>query len=113
MNRPALVLIFLSCLFSSVPILAPSYAINGESLFTSLHCGSCHKTDEKAVGTPLKQIAGAYTSREQLVKYLKGEANPMIQWGKPAMMKGQLKKIAPLSDEEKGALADYILGFAK
>jgi len=85
----------------------------GEVLFQSLHCGSCHKPEEKAEGTPLVQIAQTYGNKEKLLKYFQGEAEPLIQWGKPAMMKGQLKKIQALSDEQKTALADYILGFVK
>jgi cytochrome c len=88
-----------------------SSAGNGEALFESLKCGACHKPDQKAAAIPLKEIAKAYQEQVKLVTYFKGESPMIIESSKGGMMKGQSKNLAALPDEDKKALADYILSF--
>ncbi len=88
-----------------------SSAGNGETLFASLKCGACHKPDQKATAVPLTEIAKAYPDQAKLVSFLKGESPMIIESAKSGMMKGQLKNLAALSDEDKKALADYMLSF--
>jgi len=88
-----------------------SKAGNGEALFESLKCGTCHKPDQKAAAISLKEIAKAYQEQAKLVAYLKGESSMIIESAKAGMMKGQLKNLATLTEEDKKALADYILNF--
>jgi cytochrome c551/c552 len=88
-----------------------SRAGNGEALFDSLKCGACHKPDQKTVAISLKEIAKAYEDQAKLVAYLKGESPMIIESTKAGMMKGPLKNLAGLTDEEKKTLADYILSF--
>jgi len=85
-----------------------SAAADGKAVFDSLRCGSCHKPDQKAAGAALVDIAKAYPDREQLVKFFAGETKPVMETGKPGMMRGQMPGLQALSDEDKKALADYI-----
>jgi cytochrome c551/c552 len=84
---------------------------DGAAVFDSLKCSMCHKPDKKAAGISLAEIAKTYENKEKLVKFLKGETRPLIESEKWGMMKGQFSKIAPLGDQEKNDLAEYILGF--
>jgi cytochrome c551/c552 len=88
-----------------------SSAGNGEALFQSLKCGTCHKQDKRVVAIPLKEMAEAYKEQGKLVTYFKGESPAIVESTKVGMMKGQLKNIEALSDEDKKVLADYILSF--
>ena len=86
-------------------------AANGQTVFDNLHCSSCHKPTEKTVAVPLSQIAKTYGAADNLVKFFKGETKPVVESEKPGMMKGQMPKLGALSDEDKQALADYVLSF--
>jgi cytochrome c len=88
-----------------------SWAGNGETLFQSLKCGACHKPDQKATAIPLSEIARAFQDQTKLVSFFKGESPMIIESPKAGMMKGQMKPLGALSEEEKKALADYILSF--
>jgi cytochrome c551/c552 len=88
-----------------------SFAGNGEALFQSLKCGTCHRADQRAAAIPLKEIAEVYREQGTLVTYFKGESPAIIDSTKAGMMKGQLKNIQALSDEAKKVLADYIISF--
>jgi cytochrome c551/c552 len=89
-----------------------AWAAGGAEIFETLKCGMCHKPDKKAAAVSLQEIAGTYSDRDKLVKFFKGEIKPLIESEKWGMMRGQLeKKIKPLPDEDKEALADYILSF--
>lgn len=86
-------------------------AADGQAIFESLHCGGCHKPDAQGPGSSLQQIARGYEDSGQLTAYLEGNSEPIIEPKRQAVMRGQLKKMAKLSSEEKQALADYILSF--
>jgi cytochrome c len=88
-----------------------SSAGSGEALFTSLKCGACHKPDQKATAVPLTELAKAYQDQARLVNFFKGESPMIVESTKSGMMKGQLKYLETLSDDDKKALADYILSF--
>ncbi len=88
-----------------------SSAGSGEALFVSLKCAACHKPDLKATAVPLAELAKAYGDPAKLVSFFKGESPMIIESTKSGMMKGQLKNLGALSDEDKKALADYILSF--
>lgn len=83
----------------------------GAALYESMKCGMCHKPDKKAAAVSLADIARAYQEKGKLVKFLNGESKPLIESEKWGMMKGQMSKIAPLQEQEKNELADYILSF--
>ncbi|SNZ02452.1 cytochrome c [Persephonella hydrogeniphila] len=85
-------------------------AADGEAIFKSKGCSACHKPASKSMGPSLKEIAQAYKGKEgDLVKFLKGEAKPIVDPAKFSMMKPQLSKTKALSDDELKALADFIL----
>jgi cytochrome c len=88
-----------------------SLAGNGEALFASLKCGACHKPDQKATAVSLRDIARAYQDQAKLVPFFKGDGTFIIESTRSGMMKGQMKHLEALSDEDKKALADYILSF--
>jgi cytochrome c len=84
---------------------------DGAAVFESQRCGICHKPDISKTSPSLKEIALAYHGKgEHLIKYLKGEAEPVIETGKANMMKGALVKAKALSDVDRKALADFIMG---
>jgi cytochrome c551/c552 len=85
-------------------------AEEGGSIFSSHHCGTCHKLDTGKANPSLKEIAQGYQGKEErLISFLKGESEPIIRPEKGAMMKRYLKKTKALSDSERKALADYLL----
>ncbi len=87
-------------------------AADGEAIFKQKGCTSCHRPDMDTVGPSLKKIAQAYAGkREDLIKFLKGQGEAIVDPAKASVMKMQLARIKDLSDEEFAALADYILKF--
>jgi cytochrome c len=88
-----------------------SSAGSGDALFVSLKCGACHKPDQKTTAVPLSELARAYGDEAKLVSFFRGESPMILGSTKGGMMKGQLKNLEALSDEDKKALADYILSF--
>jgi len=86
-------------------------AEDGETIFKSLGCTSCHKKEGSSKVNPsLTEIAQAYEGKEtQLESYLKGESESIMRPEKAAMMKRQLEKTKALSDTDRRALAEYLL----
>jgi cytochrome c len=84
----------------------------GEASFQSLSCNTCHKPDRRSAGPSLPEIARAYSGQQQLVQYLKGESEPLIDLGKRQVMERKLEKTREISDAKRTDLADYILSFA-
>ncbi|HID66234.1 MAG TPA: c-type cytochrome, partial [Aquificaceae bacterium] len=83
-----------------------SLAADGKAIFQSKGCASCHQPAVDTVGPSLKKIAQAYTGKEeQLVKYLKGQAKPIVD---PARASVVAQLILPrlLICSFKGFLAD-------
>ncbi len=88
------------------------FAADGAAIFKAKGCASCHQPNADTVGPALKKMAQAYSGKkDQLIKFLKGQADPIVDPAKFAIMKPQLTLIKNLSDEELSALADYILSF--
>ena len=86
-------------------------AEDGAAIFESQRCGICHKPDIAKTSPSLKEIAQAYHGKkDHLIEYFKGEAKPVIDTGKANMMKGALEKTKALSDADRKALADFIMG---
>ncbi len=85
-------------------------AADGEALFKSAGCTSCHKPNTETVGPSLKKIAQAYKGKEgELFKFMKGEAKPIVDPAKFGIMKPFVEKTKKMSDDEVKAIADYIL----
>ena len=89
---------------------ASAQAQQGAAIFEAQRCGTCHKPDMEKAGPSLADMAQAYQGKEdQLIGYLKGEAEPLIEWGKGSLMKRAIEKTKALSDADRKALADFII----
>ncbi len=96
------------CVLASAAAAADA---DGAKVFETLKCGMCHKPDKKTGAISLAEIVQTYSDRDKLVKFFKGEQKPLIETDRWGMMRGWLEKIKALPDEDKEALADYILSF--
>jgi len=95
------------CIFT----ISTALADDGEAIFKSQGCMSCHKKEGTSKVNPsLTEIATAYQGKEeQLIKYLKGESEAIVRPEKSSLMKRKIEKTKNLSDADRKALADYIL----
>ena len=86
-------------------------ADEGETIFKSQGCMSCHKKESASKVNPsLAEISRAYQGREeQLINYLKGDSGPIVRPEKSPIMKKHLEKTKALSDSDRSALANFIL----
>ena len=86
-------------------------ADEGETIFKSQGCMSCHKKESTSKVNPsLADIATAYQGKqEQLVKYLKGESEAIVRPEKANLMKRHIAKTKMLSEADLKALVDYLL----
>ena len=100
-------------MISAVCILAMNSALadEGEAIFESQGCISCHKKESTSKVNPsLTEISQAYQGKEeQLIKYLKGESEPIVRPEKASLMKGKIEKTKSLSDADLKALAGYLV----
>ena len=87
------------------------WADEGETIFKSQGCMSCHKKESASKVNPsLTEISQAYQGKEaQLTQYLKGESNAIVRPEKGSLMKRKIEKIKALTDSDRKALADFIL----
>jgi cytochrome c len=87
-------------------------AEDGEAIFKSQGCTVCHKKESHSKVNPsLTEIAKAYQGQpEQLVKFLNGDSEAIVRPQKAGMMKRYIKRTKALSEADRKALADYILG---
>lgn len=103
--KRALVLAALGVAFGTAAVAA-----EGRTVFEEARCAGCHKPDSEGVGPSLKAMAGAYgEAKGELVAFLAGAAEPRMDTGKFSIMRPNLQRTIALSDEERGALADFIL----
>lgn len=100
-------------MISAVCIVAinTARADEGETVFKSHGCMSCHKKESTSKVNPsLTEISRAYQGKEeQLIKYLKGESEAIVRPEKRNRMKRQIEKTKALSDSDRKALAEFIL----
>lgn len=92
--------------------ISAAYADDGEAIFKSQGCKSCHKKESTSKVNPsLTEIATAYQGKEeQLIKYLKGDTEAIVRPEKSNLMKRQIEKTKKLSEADLKALTDYLLG---
>jgi cytochrome c551/c552 len=84
------------------------------TIFHSQGCATCHKTEVSKTYPSLQDIAHAYQGNEdQLLGYLKGEAQAIIEPTEASRMKRYIEKTKSLSDAERKALADFIMSHGK
>jgi len=85
-------------------------AADGGALFKSKGCAACHQAATDTVGPSLKKIAQAYKGKEgELIKFLKGEAKPIVDPAKFNVMKPQLNATKNMSEEELKAIAEFMM----
>ena len=91
--------------------ISTARAEEGETIFKSQGCMSCHKKESTSKVNPsLTEIATAYQGKaEQLIKYLKGESEAIVRPEKSSVMKRQIEKTKKLSETDRKALTDYLL----
>ena len=98
---------------SAVCIVAINSAMadEGETIFKSRGCASCHKKESTSKVNPsLAEISRAYQGREeQLIKYLQGASEAIVKPGKSNRMKRQIEKTKKLPQADLKALVDYLL----
>jgi len=95
---------------SVVAAFSASFAADGKALFQQKGCTACHQPAADTVGPALKKIATAYAGKEaDLIKFLKGEGKAIVDPAKEAVMKPQLNTTKALKDDERKALAQFIL----
>ena len=98
--------LLLSVFFAAVSVQAQQ----GATIFETQRCGTCHKPDMAKAGPSLLEMAQAYQGKgDQLISYLKGEAEPVMERGKAGLMKRAIEKTKALSDADRKALADFII----
>jgi len=92
--------------------LNTAQADEGETIFKSQGCISCHKKESYSKVNPsLTEIFRAYQGKEeQLIKYLQGESEAILRPEKSNLMKRQIEKTKKLSAADRKALADYLMG---
>jgi cytochrome c len=83
----------------------------GVFLFESHGCSSCHGHASGSNGFPaLPELGQAYKGKQkQLILYLEGEIDPIVQPEKSGMMRRQLEKTKAMSDSDREAMADFIV----
>ncbi|MFZ0483922.1 MAG: c-type cytochrome [Desulfobacterales bacterium] len=108
MKTSGAILVIFLCLFF---VSALSAGEQGEEIFKSNGCIFCHKPGRSSGTIPsLPDLAKAYKgNQQQLVRYLNGEADPIVKPERAGTMKRQIEKTKSLSDSERTALADFML----
>jgi cytochrome c len=81
----------------------------GKALFAAKACTACHQEQTKVVGPSLKEIAKVYADKKgNMVKFLKEEADAIVDPAMFATMKANLAITKAMSGEELAALTAYI-----
>jgi cytochrome c551/c552 len=95
-------------------VAVPSFAADGAEIFQSNDCAVCHDATKDRVaeglGPSLEMIAAAYKGKEDaLISFLKDEGKPRLYPDAYPIMEDQLDSIRGLSDDERKALATFLL----
>lgn len=89
-------------------------ALPGEAKFEESGCVACHQVQKKIVGPALKDIAAAYAdNKDGLVLFLNGEGEAIVDPAQAAIMAPNLEITKAMSEEDRIALADYIMSTAE
>ena len=84
--------------------------VDGKKLFMENGCAACHNLDKKTVGPSIKEIAAAYKDKkDNMIKFLKEEADAIVDPAQFAVMKPNLAPTKKMSDAELNALVDYFM----
>ncbi len=73
-------------------------------------CSACHNPTAEMTGPALKRIAAAYGGNQgKLLSFLKGNAKPIVEPTKFAIMQGNLAITKSWTTAQQKKVADYIL----
>jgi len=87
-----------------------SVDIDGKAIFNANGCVACHNLTVKTVGPSVAEIAKVYKNKkEDLMKFLIGEKEAIIDPALYPIMKPQLSTIKNMNNAKKNALIDYML----
>lgn len=94
--------------------LTPSEQLGRELFDGKGNCFTCHKPDQKVIGPSVMEIAKMYKEKNgNMVKFLKEEADPIVDPANYSMMKPNFLITKNLTDEELKALEDYFYSHLK
>lgn len=94
--------------------LTPSEKIGQEIFDGKGNCFSCHKPDQKVIGPSVIEIAKIYKEKNaDMVKFLKEEADPIVDPKNYSVMKTNFYLTKNFSDEELKGLEDYFYSHLK
>jgi cytochrome c len=97
---------FLTLFYSNI------LASSGEEIFYKLNCSACHRQEKSGFAPSIKEISKFYKEKkERLIKYLKGEAEAIVDPERQDYMKPYIRQIKKLKDSEIEKLADYLISF--
>jgi len=91
-------------------VVTLSPVISGKDLYVKKGCNLCHHPEKEVVGPSFKHVAETYKgNKEDLLKFLNGEAQPIVNPKEFSFMKSVLIQLKRMKPEEREALADFIL----
>lgn len=97
---------FLTLFYSNI------LASSGEEIFHKLRCGACHRQETSGFAPSIKEISKFYKEkRERLIKYLKGEAEAIVDSERQGYMEPYIRQTKKLKDNDIEKLADYLISF--
>ena len=83
---------------------------DGTAVFERLGCGHCHKALGQGAAPTLAAISRAYEGdREKIIRFFTGKEKSIFRPESSGKMTERMGMIQALSDEDKAALAGYIL----
>ncbi|MFL9844111.1 c-type cytochrome [Flavobacterium rhizosphaerae] len=90
-------------------------AQKGKEIFEGKgNCISCHKTESKAIGPAVKDIATVYKQKNgDMVAFLKEKADPIVDPDQYPVMKTNLYLTKTFTDDELKALEAYFYSFSE
>lgn len=101
---------------TSMSFAAPAFAEDGAALMASKACTACHNAEKDqsmlGLGPSLKQIGAAYAdNKDGLIKFLNADptAKAIVKPELYPVMQGQQQVSKTWTDEEKAAVADYMI----
>ena len=82
----------------------------GKKLFVQNGCTICHHERKEGLAPMLKIVSETYKGdNTKLIKFLKRESKPIVRPKDFGIMSANLFKTKKMKDEERKALAEYIL----
>lgn len=92
--------------------LTPEQKLGQEIFDGKGNCFTCHKPEQKAIGPSIIDIAKIYKEKKgDMVKFLKEEADPIVDPSQYPVMKTNFYITKTFSDEELKALEEYMYSF--